>query len=110
MALNSRLIIQLITGCMLGLVFLFGLLQFYAAKMVFQGDVREACYLAIAFDNFRREHGTEPTVNDVKSFPSRIEFFKREGNRYLFKCGLYGKSLLIIQLNEKGTFDFFVEG
>lgn len=88
----------------------FGWFRYLSVQMVSQGDIREACYLAVRFDDYLEQHGREPSFKDVESFPSRLRFLRIEGDgRYLFACGLYGRDLLIIQHIGSGKFDFFVE-
>jgi len=84
--------------------------NFVAAQMVERGEIREACYLAIAFDQHFEQHGTGPTSNDVKSFPSRLRFLRIEDDRYLFACGLYGRDQLVVEHTGSGRFEFSVIG
>lgn len=84
--------------------------NFLGLQMVSRGDIREACYLAGAFDDYFEQQGALPSATDVESFPSRLRFVRIQDGRYLFACGLYGRDLLAIQHRGQGNFDFFVEG
>lgn len=37
---------------------------------------REACYLAIAFDDYFEQNGKAPSQEDIDSFPSRLKFLR----------------------------------
>ena len=84
--------------------------NFLNAQIVSRGDTREACYLAVAFDDYFELQGSAPSLKDVESFPTRLRFLRIEDGRYLFACGLYGRDLLIIEHTGNGKFDFLVKG
>ena len=84
--------------------------NFFCAQMVSRGDIREACYLVVAFDKYFEQQGNLPSLEDIEAFPSRLKFLRIEDERYLYSCGLYGRDLLIIQHAGNGKFDFSVNG
>jgi len=83
--------------------------NFIGTQMVSRGDIREAFYLAVAFDDYFEQKGTVPSATDVEAFPSRLRFLRIDHGRYLYACGLYGRDLLVIHHRGQGDFDFFVE-
>jgi hypothetical protein len=87
-----------------------GWLNFFGVQMVSRGDIQEACYLAIAFDDYFEQQGNVPSITDIQSFPSRLKFLRIEDGRYLYSCGLYGRDLLIIHHKGNGKFNFSVNG
>ena len=84
--------------------------NFFGVQMVSRGDIKEACYLAIAFDDYFEQQGNVPSIKDIEAFPSRLKFLRIEDGRYIYSCGLYGRDLLIIHHMGNGKFNFSVNG
>jgi hypothetical protein len=54
-------------------VAILGWWNFIGTQMVSRGDIREASYHALEFDNFFERNGKGPTAIDIESFSDQIE-------------------------------------
>ena len=63
--------------------------NFWNTRMVSTGDIREACYLAIAFDDYFEQNGKAPSQEDIESLPSRLKFLRiQDGHAPLIRVDL----------------------
>lgn len=109
--MQRRLIagMQIVGVVVLASIAVLGWWNLLGTEMVSRSNIREACYLAVAFDDHFEQYGTTPSAEDAQSFPSRLRFLRIEEDRYLFACGRYGRDLLVIRHRGSGNFEFFVE-
>jgi hypothetical protein len=101
--------------CALSIIVLMGAFfwtyfKYTGSLIVARGDIREASYLASDFTAFFIAQNRLPTESEAVAFRTRLKFEKLDGLLYKYRCGYYGRDLLIIERDANGKFQFWVHG